>query len=837
MAGLKQFLVYHGEKFAFALIALLSVWSILGSIAQPSGALRLADEEPYVVEETRILGEIDLLKKHTQSSVPVMERAKVEDAAKRVSVNWAQHAREIAGARLEWALTNQPPLPIEVRVPPPPPPPSQDPEEKWRTAVAAVRDWQVVVDAKRAVVIAKAPEELRYPKRGSVRVALFRKKVGDGREEIDAKVAQEFRNRNAAGTVAKPAEGGAKPSSGGSVFSGLIGAEEEAAPEAEEPAAPSRPTRPAKPSRGGPGMMPPGMGMPPGMMPPGMMPPGMMPPTKAKPPRKRTAPKKPATAERALARTAEKPAAGEAEAEEEEEFDEEAAEAEEAVRKYMEYRQKLAEAEERFAKDVERIVEPGSIDETGWVEVTRDMSIYRTEPKAEDILAKGMPKEDGRQKETDEVAPPPEKEKGKKKKEKKAVKSALPSPVAGGAKKSGGLPDLPGPGGAGGEVDLDAKYQPGVEPVWYAWLDKDIEENSAYRYRMVVYLKGRDIPEELREFEEHKDYQPRIENADLSWVEYNAGNPEPGGFFALRASLFEAFLKSEKKTKGAEGMQPTEGLEQIARDAKSRLVTELVDLQGNKTARGLEFAKGDGFSLFTYTDIVLAPIEKRIMLSSASAARTVKGTTLQASFKVGLVSGTETKTSKTYLLGIPDTVKAFNETPDRMLDWLRKDAAGKVVWEGDVPARIGLAEYYGRIEEVVPTPIGEKETIGAKEWDFSTGWGLVDVRECKVVKSRYKVGEDGQLSPIGAPTTSTQYYAIIREIKGEKPRYRRLKIRPPAEPAAKEGKEVVKYDYLWEPQLEEWSQKELGKRKGEAPKPAAKAEGAAPVKEAAPPAP
>ncbi|MCX7935490.1 MAG: hypothetical protein N3A66_09570, partial [Planctomycetota bacterium] len=256
---------------------------------------------------------------------------------------------------------------------------------------------------------------------------------------------------------------------------------------------------------------------------------------------------------------------------------------------------------------------------------------------------------------------------------------------------------------------------------------------------------------------------------------------------------------------------------------KTRAVIGLRDGQGNQTKRGYAYAALRCYSLFTYTDLVLTPLEKRVILTTTAVSRESGEEKRTASFKVELMTGEKGKVSPLYTLPVPAVTQ--NIEP---LAWLRRGADGKPIWpEGaERPEILSLAEYYAKLEDLEPVPIGKRETIGKEEWDFSSGWALVDVRVCTVIKYRYRLDEDGKRVLLGKPQESQDTYAVICETKEKNPRYKRL---PRNRPASAEAEDVmVEYEYIWEPALEKWIQEERRKRSPKKEEGVKKSEEAAP---------
>jgi len=236
---------------------------------------------------------------------------------------------------------------------------------------------------------------------------------------------------------------------------------------------------------------------------------------------------------------------------------------------------------------------------------------------------------------------------------------------------------------------------------------------------------------------------------------------------------------------------------QMQRDESKGTVLGLRDSSNKATPLLRKFYKENAYSLFTYTDVVLMPITKKIAFQSIS--KDEKGNPLEVSLKVTVVTQEgDQQTSRAIRLKKPK-IKART-----WKDWIRVGTDGKAVWKDGKPDVLRLAEYYGSYKKLEVAPIGEKQMFGKDEWDFSTNWGLVDIRTGMVVRNRFKkeTSDEGEKwVPVGNPLKSQEEYLVVRELnppEGKEPLYRRI-IREKKPSPSEEFR--YDYEYIWEPEV------------------------------------
>jgi len=766
MSKIKRLLFLHGEKLVFAIIVLLCLWSIFGKLTRDPNALPQPEGDPYKVDKEEWKKGLDVLGKHLRSPDATADLEPIKDISEEVTRQHARYKRGFKGGELQWVFYSKPPRPMEVTVIVPPAKEADDPEARWRTAVAAPSDGRVIAGRDRILVICRVragetpgDNGVRFPEPGSVKVGLWRKLVGEGLEDLDPTVADSFRERSAGSVaVAEPAKPEKDPAGPGAdnPFGEFMEERERPQPNREE--ARNEPAERAEPAGSNP---------------------------------------------------------------------------------VEAWRQQVARDEIEVWKHMQTLAEPTSVAATKWEDLTFDMPAYSqtffeetfTEERIKEILATGkLPAAPSARKpvekrpeadkpRTGETAPP-------------AVPAPGPVPVPGpgpgpvpGLEPGPVVPTLPDVGAE----DLETKY-PKYQDRYFVFLDENVEQNSIYRYRMITYLKANDLPQSVREKEEHRHYDLRVENADLTWmgkVMTKGGERDMVvGVLALTASEITSHLKGERPVRGINNYdekagtlyQPT-GYYYIQRDPATKAIKSFRDEKNRLTPLAAEQKSKDCFSFFAYTDLVITPQLKTILLATVTEENNVA--TVRFHVKLATPEGPE-RSPVGFSLAEPEGVNALT-----WKDWVvveEKDGKRQPKWEGDEPVIRTLAEYYAQVKGLRPVPIGEPQKRGNKEWDFSTDWGLVDVKRCTFRIYRYRIREDGKRELIGgAPTLDSRgsYYVVLRSLK-KSDQYKRIVYRKPRE-TGREGEEI-RCDVIWEPELDEWIREAKEKRKAAAqPAPAEKA--------------
>ncbi len=796
MAKIKRFLFYHGEKVVFALVALLSVWSIFGNLLRKSNELPLSSGDIYVVENDRVKSSVKRIKKHFASNKVINVPPPIQEVSRLIDIQYREYARKTASASLQWVMYNQPPKPESVTVVVIPPPPGEDPEDHWRTAVGAPIEWRIIVGRERNLIICRTRGEqeggVRFPKPGSVNVSIWSKRVGEGREDLRDEIRNAFRQRQAEG------------------LNPLISMDLAVRREVEREEPKPEPEREARDAPNPFDDFIPGDN------------PEMLDPRNRRRRRKKT--RKPTRTTRSR-RTSRLPWMRDQGIQppgfedgmpgfEEGAGPEDRREEAEPTNVREAYYRQLQRVENETWRNMYKLADRTTLMPSKWELKAGKMAVYSendfeelfTEKAVKKILAEGKLPLPGKTR-PDSLRKPAS-----------AVPAKGPDvPVAPGPAPGPApvpVPDpVPDPGaGNGGPTmpripasALKDKY-PDYEPQYFVFLDNDVDENTVYRYRMVTWLKARDLPEEIKNIDVYKDYNLRVENADLTWKVNLNGKEQVEGFFAVTASQFNDSLKAEKPVKFIGGKYQPGNYRPIRRDSKNR-VMDLQDALGNQTKLGFEMANKPCFSLFTYTDVVLTPILRRIHLVGTSYSKDGIATV-----RVHVYLSTQDGYKRTPVsFPVTEPVEANSLT---WRHWVVLGSDKKPLWKDGKPVLKSIAEYYAKIR---PVPIGGKQKIGNKEWDFSTGWGLVDVNRCKLRVYRYRIVEDEKPQLVGGKPVIKDGgpYVVLRSLNKKK-LYRRV-LQRRIEPMMSD-KIQEKIEIIWRPQLQEWITRKLEARKNAAAK-------------------
>ncbi|GEM_PF-6551286 len=305
-----------------------------------------------------------------------------------------------------------------------------------------------------------------------------------------------------------------------------------------------------------------------------------------------------------------------------------------------------------------------------------------------------------------------------------------------------------------------------------------VEENAIYRYRIALYGPPAPLPEALRERYEvkFKGYTPilRMGRQRLALLEDE--------FKSQREALDEPVRGARANQLRFEQLKPETGQNVEGNPAVWWSTT--FDTAEAKMRHATE----PGYSAFGFSEYFLTLVRTRIEFTGRLGEDT-------ASITVVLTDRQGREHDARYLIQAPELSEAARGIPA-------------------VPER--FHEKYSGVE---PAPIGEPKRVRVqgdyREIDFSTGWGLVDIRDCEIVKRtvRYEVernpdgtvkrNEEGEPQRkkvyLGTPIPQESQYLVVRELdpKGEEPRYRRIlrSVR------VSRNQEVAVED--WTPQYEE----------------------------------
>lgn len=668
MAKLKQFLLEHIEKVVLGIVALYSLILIAENLSRDPNVLE-TPTGPVTVDRDAVHADVERVQRHLNSPSPkLFAKPEIEPVSRLVDEAWWQWKRPTTSVDLDWYAYLQPPpplvLPKIVRIWKEP---VKDPP--IFTRVGAPKDLRVYVGENRILVTCVDSDGIRYPKPGSVKVILWRKIVGYGKEELSPEIRSAFLR-------APRATGGGESSV-------------EALPSDN--------------------------------------------------PYLRRMEETPKTTESVAA------------------TDNSA---------WLEARK---EEEIRAEDDTHLVCDPSDLVAEGWEIVAAEMTPLSTPLDPDGVMALlktgKLPTPAPAKKE--EATPTTKRSSALFREEAKPKSTETPSD---------------------GTASLSSTY----EPRMYYFLDEKVAENVLYRYRVVTELRAQDIPPEIRQMKEHRLWALRAEISDM-------GAP----YLAPPESQFKAFLEAEKQKPrrdahgGPEGGDPRGQLTfiPVAFDEETGQEKNVFDkTQSALTPLGKAYYREPIYSAFTYSDVVLTPVRRRILLINAA----IEPSPL-VSLRVETITPEGEIKAKSYQLTPPKLPGKI--TP---VDLLAKKPDGRTpLWP---PVEHPLHEVYLPLTEGMKLEeIGDISKLGGKEYDFRTGWALIDIRPYRVIRKRYKE-VDGEWKLIGEPFNLTQtapkYYIVVQELKpveGQSPRVKRI-VRKEKQPEEKEGFKT-EFEYDFEPEL------------------------------------
>ncbi|MHC4884361.1 MAG: hypothetical protein ACYTGH_04675 [Planctomycetota bacterium] len=248
------------------------------------------------------------------------------------------------------------------------------------------------------------------------------------------------------------------------------------------------------------------------------------------------------------------------------------------------------------------------------------------------------------------------------------------------------------------------------EPEHFYFVDDTIEENTVYRYRVILYATPKDLPAEFKEDERFKWYWPflRMKEQRLALnkkavSEYVNAQKKEKSLGARATQMSFAPLVSDKGVRGEEEEEAA-SYYWLPKGMKERLV--------RKSLEGVE-----GYSPFTWSPYILTPVRTSIRFISKV------GNTM-AMFKVRVIDDQGDSHENTF------QVKKPVFTPPK----------------GPIKS---AADYYSKAgfpKKVKPAIIGGTKKVRNRDhetvdFDFSTRWGLVDIRECDIEVKRYTLAK------------------------------------------------------------------------------------------------
>jgi hypothetical protein len=300
-----------------------------------------------------------------------------------------------------------------------------------------------------------------------------------------------------------------------------------------------------------------------------------------------------------------------------------------------------------------------------------------------------------------------------------------------------------------------------------------IMENVVYRYRVVIYAQPVGLPEEYLTDERYKGYVPYV----------SMGNERVAMF---RETFNERLESIDEKEKYAPAeLLNFEPLVQVAgftKDEREITFYERKPAKGKKERKlREELALQPAYSQFMYSDYVLTPVRTRYDFISTLGSN-------NAVFRVEIINDRGRPITENFQVVKP-------ELPP----------------ESEKQYRSPYKKY--PMDKVIPVPIGGEKAVKGIKYDFSTGWGLVDIRDCEIETRRYtlqpkldergrRIRKDGEVvmeKKYSSPLTLKWSYVVIREIKGKmgkKPRFKRLLRHRPQFGSEKSGEDIKA---IWNP--------------------------------------
>lgn len=261
----------------------------------------------------------------------------------------------------------------------------------------------------------------------------------------------------------------------------------------------------------------------------------------------------------------------------------------------------------------------------------------------------------------------------------------------------------------------DANAIAAYQPKNYYVIDQKIEENAIYRYRVVLSGIPLDLPEDVRQPDpdsvskkmKYSDYVPflREERYRLALTDAEFTQQVKASDAAIQSAKPDARMREIFWSLKMPSLQHMTGLTADEEPIRWWDLPEKHPARRNADLRK-KLAKSRGYSDFVFSDYVLTPVRTMISFSSAFSADTV-------SIEVTLIDDQGQKRQTNILINRP--------VPTDMINY-----------------KLPPLQRYA---EVTPVPIGTPEMKDKRSntyFDFRTGWGVVDIRSCTILKTYLK---------------------------------------------------------------------------------------------------
>ncbi|MHC4870466.1 MAG: hypothetical protein ACYTFY_01325 [Planctomycetota bacterium] len=310
---------------------------------------------------------------------------------------------------------------------------------------------------------------------------------------------------------------------------------------------------------------------------------------------------------------------------------------------------------------------------------------------------------------------------------------------------------------------------------WFYFVDdyKDggLVENIVYRYMVVLYARGTNVADEM--LLKDKNEENKLKN----YIPFVSVGSER---LALNNDEFKTFIKKiGEKTTFAKAEYP-EFSELVSSDVfefESSSEEPVKKLWVDNKKVTLE-KDATYYSQMSYSNYFLTPVRTRFQFVSKFGEDT-------AMMKVYVIDDEGKEISSNF------TVKMPVLPP-----------------ESKKPSRNPYKKY--PLSKFKPAPIGGEKKVKGIIYDFSTGWGLVDIKKCEMVVKPYKLvtkkdktgrvvtinGEEVKEKKYTSELLLNSSYLIIVELKskieGKKPRFMR-------KPKYRSSPVPQDVEYIWNP--------------------------------------
>ncbi len=651
MNRIKDFLIPHGEKAGLAIVAIMALWSISGNLFSDKRVLSLPDGTEQAIDRDAIKQAETRLRDHVNDPNKSQNGDGVQRVSQMVDEAWLQWKRPVKtddldkdytdDVSLNWFCYVQPPMPllltklIKVKLPER----VEDVDNEYISRGGAPVGLTVVAGGKRTVILCSDSGAVNHVDPANVQVLLFRKEIGEAREDLKTEVRVEHQTWP---------RGGLK-----NVQSSM--------PEDNV----SVPTMPEQP------MMDDPMGM------------DFDPVTGEPIPHKKKKTVKP-TSYSAKGKT---PAAaggvdfsGLNDLFGNKEESPVRAEEDDGTA----YRESIKEAQEQALEDVKTLCDPTLLVKGGWEIISPNgMVALSEELSSGDDLAKiletgKIPGQDEKEADKKDVDAKDAASAPKENEEKSVWEEMMKSTNV----RSGSDESVENAESEGGALLRTYRRRQ------YVFVDNNVTENKVYRYRVVLRFKAELPPKEV--LEAHPGWALRAEVLGMG-----------PAYLGLPERKFGEIMKKEGATQfvGPFGQWLYPEMKRVERDPELNYVLGLRGADGTLTQLGFDMHK-PVYTDFVYSGVVVTPLTRQISLQNASlmpdplctvrvAIADDKGDIQERSFAVSLKDKPRPDIKWHYWLRYDDKKKVIWPQPVLNRDDMLFDVYEKHLPSGFVPVEIG----------------------------------------------------------------------------------------------------------------------------------------------------